>query len=249
MSGNLFIISAPSGSGKSTLTNELRRIVPNLDFSISYTTRPPRGSEQSGREYFFVSRDEFERMIRDDEFLEWAEVFGHYYGTAKSFLREAKAHGHDLLLDIDVQGAAQVKRKVPDAVSIFVLPPSREELERRLRRRAEADDNLRRELIGTNARPFNTEEIIQRRLQTASQEIENFGQYDYILVNDRLEESIDILKSILEAERLKRSQQTPTSKDLLVMAAADRALRPHMLPQVEAVLATFDLSRFPSVSE
>ncbi len=249
MSGNLFIISAPSGSGKSTLTNELRRIVPNLDFSISYTTRPSRGSEQSGREYFFVSRDEFKRMIREDEFLEWAEVFGNYYGTAKGFLREAQARDHDLLLDIDVQGAAQVKDKVPQACSIFVLPPSREELERRLRRRAEADDNLQRQLLGEKARPFNTEAIIQRRLQTASQEIENFCQYDYILVNDRLEESIDTLTSIVEAERLKRSQLTPTSRELLVLAAADRALRPHMLPQVEAVLATFDLSRFPSVSE
>jgi guanylate kinase len=243
MSGNIFIISAPSGSGKSTLTNELRRVVPELEFSISYTTRPPRGSEQSGREYFFVSREEFERMICQDEFLEWAEVFGNYYGTAKRFLREAAARGHDLLLDIDVQGAAQVKRKVPDAISIFVLPPSRDELERRLRRRAEADDNLRRQMLGDDAPPFNTEDIIQRRLQTASQEIENFSQYDYILVNDRLEESIDKLKSIVEAERLKRSHRTPSSKDLLTLDAADRALRPRMLPQVEAVLATFDLSR------
>jgi guanylate kinase len=249
MSVNIFIISAPSGSGKSTLTNELRRVVPELEFSISYTTRPSRGSEQNGREYFFIRRDEFERMMREDEFLEWAEVFGNYYGTAKRFLREAKARGHDLLLDIDVQGAAQVKQRAPDAISIFVLPPSRRELESRLRRRAEADDNLQRQLLGDNARPFNTEAIIQRRLQTASHEIENFCQYDYILVNDRLEESIDILKSIVEAERLKRSNRTPTAKDSATLAAADRALRPHMLPQVESVLATFDLSRFPSVSE
>src|SRR6202167_6261840 len=249
MSGIIFIISAPSGSGKSTLTSELRRIVPNLEFSISYTTRPPRGSEQSGREYFFISREEFERMIREDEVLEWAEVFGNYYGTAKRFLREAQAEGHDLLLDIDVQGAAQVKRKAPDAISIFVLPPSREELERRLRRRAEADDNLQRQLMGDGARPFNTEAILQRRLQTASREIENFCEYDYILVNDRLEESIDILTSIVEAERLRRSRSVPASRDLQVLAVADRALRPRMLPQVEAVLATFDLSRFPSVTE
>ena len=249
MNANIFIISAPSGSGKSTLTNELRRIVPQLEFSISYTTRPPRGSEQSGREYFFVSRDEFERMIGDDEFLEWAEVFGNYYGTAKRFLREANARGNDLLLDIDVQGASQVKQRAPDAISIFVLPPSREELERRLRRRAEADDNLQRQLKGDGARPFNTEDIIQRRLQTASREIENFRQYDYILVNDRLEESIDILKSIVEAERLKRSASAPTSKHLSILATAERALRPRMLPQVQAVLATFDLSRLPSVTE
>ena len=117
-----------------------------------------------------------------------------------------------MLLDIDVQGAAQVKQKVPEAVSIFILPPSREELERRLRRRAEADDELQRKLLGDGARPFNTEDIIQRRLQTASREIENFFQYDYILVNDRLEQSIDILKSIVEAERLKRSGVRSDSK-------------------------------------
>jgi guanylate kinase len=196
-----------------------------------------------------VTRQEFERMMERDEFLEWAEVFGNYYGTAKRFLREANARGNDLLLDIDVQGADQVKKRAPDAVSIFVLPPSRQELERRLRRRAEADDSLQRELKGDQARPFGTEEVIQRRLRTASREIENFCQYDYILVNDRLEESIDTLKSIVEAERLKRSHSTPTSKDELVLAAAERALRPRMLAQVESVLATFDLSRFPSVTE
>lgn len=249
MSGITYIISAPSGSGKSTLTNELRRTVPSLEFSISYTTRPPRGSEQSGREYFFVSREEFERMIAEDEFLEWAEVFGNYYGTAKSFLREASARGHDLLLDIDVQGAAQVKRKAPEAVSIFVLPPSREELERRLRRRAEADDALQRQLMGDGACLFNTETIIQRRLQTASREIENFRQYDYILVNDRLEESIDILQSIVEAERLKRARRAPTAKDQQVLAVANRALREQMMQQVETILATFDVSRLPTVTE
>ncbi len=249
MSGIIYIISAPSGSGKSTLTNELRRTVANLEFSISYTTRPPRGSEQSGREYFFVSRDTFEKMIAEDEFLEWAEVFGNYYGTAKSFLREAAARGHDLLLDIDVQGAAQVKQKAPEAVTIFVLPPSREELERRLRRRAEADDALQRQLMGDGARLFNTEEILQRRLRTASHEIENFRQYDYILVNDRLEESIDILQSIVEAERLKRDHGASTAKDEQVLAVAERALREQMMHQVETILATFDVSRLPTVTE
>jgi guanylate kinase len=249
MSGIIFIISAPSGSGKSTLTNELRRIVPNLEFSISYTTRPPRGSEQSGREYFFISREQFKQMIRENEFLEWAEVFGNYYGTAKSFRREAAARDHDLLLDIDVQGAAQVKQQEPEAVSIFVLPPSREELERRLRRRAEADDNLQKQLMGDDARLFNTEDIIQRRLTTASHEIENFGQYDYILVNDRLEESIDTLTSIVEAERLKRSYKAPASKEEQMMAVANRALRQNMMQQVETILATFEVSRFPTVTE
>jgi guanylate kinase len=249
MSGIIFIISAPSGSGKSTLTNELRRIVPKLEFSISYTTRPPRGSEQSGREYFFVSREEFERMIREDEFLEYAEVFGHYYGTARRFLREATERGQDLLLDIDVQGAAQVKQKVPEAVTIFILPPSREELERRLRRRSEADDELQRKLLGDGARRFNTENIIQRRLQTASREIENFSQYDYILVNDRLEQSIDTLKSIVGAERLKRSGAELTAKDTDVLTIADRALRAHMMQQVRTILATFEVFRSPTVTE
>ena len=142
-----------------------------------------------------------------------------------------------------------MKCKVPDAVSIFVLPPSREELERRLRRRAEADDNLQKQLMGDGARLFNTEAIIQRRLQTASHEIENFAQYDYILVNDRLEESIDILKSIVEAERLKRSHIVSTPKDETVVAIANRALRKPMMKQVETILATFDLSGFPTVTE
>src|SRR5262245_26987939 len=136
MSGILFIISAPSGSGKTTLVDALRQYVPNLDFSISYTTRAPRGSEQQGREYHFITRVEFEEMIGKGEFLEYAEVFGNYYGTAKSVLEDAARRGHDVLLDIDVQGERQVKRKMPDAVSIFVLPPSRTELESRLRKRS-----------------------------------------------------------------------------------------------------------------
>src|SRR5713226_7526221 len=122
----VFIISAPSGSGKSTLVKEVRRTVPNLEFSISYTTRRPRGAEQNGCEYFFVSRKEFESMVRNNEFLEHAEVFGDdYYGTARRFLRKAEEDGTDLLLDIDVQGAEQIKRKLPEAVSIFILPPNR----------------------------------------------------------------------------------------------------------------------------
>lgn len=184
----VFIISAPSGSGKSTLVSELRKTLANLYFSISYTTRSPRGSEQNGREYYFVSRDEFERMLKADEFLEHAEVFGNYYGTARRFLREAQTRGHDLLLDIDVQGAAQIKTKIPEAVSIFILPPSRDELERRLVRRSHAEG-------------VTSDEVIQRRLHTASQEIENWTKYDYILVNDRLEESIDQLKAIVLCER------------------------------------------------
>src|SRR5262249_48875629 len=163
----VFIISAPSGSGKSTLVTKLLKTAPDLDFSISYTTRASRGAEQNGKQYYFVTRKEFEEMIRADEFLEHADVFGNYYGTARRFLREAEQKGHDLLLDIDVQGAAQMKRKLPDAVSIFILPPDRATLEKRLRERGE-----------------DSEAVIQRRLENASREIENYDKYDYVLVND-----------------------------------------------------------------
>src|SRR5260370_17301658 len=120
-----YIVSAPSGSGKSTLVNELFKMVRSLDFSISYTTRPPRGSEQNGKEYFFVSREEFEAMIAAGEFLEHATVFGNYYGTARRFLREAEHRSNDLILDIDVQGAGKIKEKIPEAVPIFLVPSDR----------------------------------------------------------------------------------------------------------------------------
>jgi guanylate kinase len=177
----VFIISAPSGSGKSTLVNEIRQRVSNLEFSISYTTRKPRGSERNGCEYYFISREQFREMIGKNEFLEYAEVFSEdYYGTARRFWEKAEQEGNDLLLDIDVQGAEQIRRRIPGAISIFVLPPNREELERRLRQRGQ-----------------NPEQVIQRRLETAGHEIENYGKYDYILVNDRLDDSVKALESIL----------------------------------------------------
>jgi len=226
MSG-VYIISAPSGSGKSTLVDRVRQIVPGLKFSISYTTRAHRGDEQNGREYFFVSRAEFEEMIRKDEFLEYANVFGNYYGTARSFLREAKEEGKDLLLDIDVQGAAQIKAKIPEAVSIFVLPPNRQELEKRLRTRS-----------------LDAEDVIHRRLVTASREIENYDKYDYILVNDRLDESIDALKSILLAERLKRSgaqgQKQRPADDTDLMAKAERCRLNNVRERLRPILASFE---------
>ena len=154
MSGIIFIISAPSGSGKSTLTNELRRIVPDLEFSISYTTRPPRGSEQTGREYFFVSREEFERMIHEDEFLEHAEVFGNYYGTARRFLRSRPEHAETTCCSTSTcRAQQQMKRKLPEAVSIFILPPNRSELEERLRDRSQdAEEVIQRRLTAAGAR-------------------------------------------------------------------------------------------------
>ena len=225
---SVFIISAPSGSGKSTLVTEIRKIVPGLDFSISYTTRPPRGSEQNGREYFFVSREEFEKMKRQDEFLEYAEVFGHYYGTARRFLREAEQHGHDLLLDIDVQGAAQVKGRIPAAVSVFILPPDRKTLEWRLRNRS-----------------LDAEEVIQRRLVTASREIENYSKYDYILVNDRLEESIETLKAILLAERLKRSGAGQSDETAGMLARAESCRLGNVRQRLQPILASFTAAAAP----
>jgi len=242
MSGIVFIISAPSGSGKTTLTAELRRVVPNLEFSISYTTRLPRGSEQSGREYFFITREEFEKMIGEDQFVEYAEVFDNYYGTARSFLREAFARGNDVILDIDVQGAAQVKKRMPEAASIFILPPSRQELESRLRRRTVAENAERSKLTGEETAAEKMETILQRRLQGASREIENYSQYDYILVNEKVEAAIDVLQAIVKAERVKRSPDSRDAEAERVLATAEMAERRHMMEKVQTILATFDFS-------
>jgi guanylate kinase len=219
----VYIISAPSGSGKSTLVNVLLAMTPRLDFSISYTTRPLRGSEQDGKQYYFVSRQEFEQMIADDEFLEHASLYGRdYYGTARRFLREAGHKGHDLLLDIDVQGAAQIKQKLPDAVSIFVLPPDRKTLEWRLRKRGE-DSN----------------EVIDRRLDAARREIENYDKYDYILINDKLEESSDSLQAIVLSERLSRSKSSLSADDQKIVELANLQRLANMRDRVAPILASF----------
>ena len=218
MTINVFIISAPSGSGKSTLVNEVRRTVPDLEFSISYTTRSPRGSEQDGCEYFFISRDQFEEMIRRDEFLEHAEVFGNYYGTSRSFLRKAEKANKDLLLDIDVQGAEQIKAKPPEAVSIFIMPPNRSELEKRLRGRSQ-----------------DAEPVIQRRLKAAGREIENYRKYDYILVNDRLEDSVDALEAVLLSERLTRKGRP----DANLTEQAEKCRLDHTGERIQQILKSF----------
>ena len=226
----VYIISAPSGSGKSTLVNELRKSVDNLEFSISYTTRPPRGSEQDGHEYFFISREEFQRLLAEDAFLEHAEVFGNYYGTARRFLEGARQRGHDLLLDIDVQGERQVKQKIPDAVSIFVLPPTRKELERRLRRRSQAE--------------VLAEEVIQKRLAAAAREIENYRNYDYILINDQLERSIDELKAIVLAERV-RARGPRSAEEEKWLVTAERHRQSNISQTLQPILESFALSAAP----
>jgi guanylate kinase len=218
----VYIISAPSGSGKSTLVNELLKKVSDLEFSISYTTRAPRGSEVDGRQYFFISRPEFEQMIRDDAFLEHAEVFGNYYGTARRFLDDAARHGRDLLLDIDVQGAAQIQSKLPDATSIFILPPDRKILEERLRKRSE-----------------DREEVIQRRLDTATREIENYQRYSYILVNDQLEDSIRLLRAIVRGERLLRAGRELSAEEAKVVATADLCRLANARSRLQPILESF----------
>lgn len=185
----VFVISAPSGSGKSTLVARLLRDVKGLVFSVSYTTRAPRGHEENGHSYFFTSRDDFEARVAADEFLEYADVFGNYYGTHKGVLENAAGQCCDLVLDIDVQGAAQLKKKIPEAVTIFVLAPSRRKLEERLRLRSE-----------------DPEAVIERRLNDAAREISNYEQYDYVLINDDLDESSRTLAGIVRAERVRRSR-------------------------------------------
>jgi guanylate kinase len=218
----VYIISAPSGSGKSTLVNELLKKVSDLEFSISYTTRAPRGSETNGRQYYFVSRPEFEKMIRAGEFLEHAEVFGNYYGTARRFLHEAEQNGRDLLLDIDVQGAAQIQQKLPDATSIFILPPDRRTLEERLRKRSE-----------------DSEAVMQHRLRKASREIENYDRYNYILVNDQLEDSIKALRAIVRGERLVRAGKPLSPEETETVALADRCRLANMRGRLKSILDSF----------
>jgi guanylate kinase len=221
----VYIISAPSGSGKSTLTNELLKLVPNLEFSISYTTRAPRGSEQNGKQYHFITMDEFRRMIAAGEFIEYAEVYGKCYGTGREFLRQAGRTGQDLLLDIDVQGAAQVKRNLTDAISIFVLPPDRTTLEWRLRNRSE-----------------DPEDEIHRRLLTAKREIEEYDKYDYILINDRLEKSIERLQAIVLSERLRREQRTLSEEERAIVDRAERLRLANLKEKVQPILASFRAS-------
>lgn len=186
---SVFIISAPSGSGKSTLVKAVREWDPSIRFSISYTTRLPRGQERPGENYHYLGRPEFEELIARGEFLEFAEVFGNYYGTHRGVLAEARAAGCDLMLDIDVQGARQLKDRIEDAVTIFVLAPSREKLEQRLRSRSE-----------------DSEAVIERRLRVAAEEIRDYRLYDYVIVNDRIETSVETLQSIIRAERARRSR-------------------------------------------
>lgn len=191
------IISSPSGAGKTTLTGRLLNQVQGLAFSVSHTTRAPRSSEQDGREYHFVDRNGFAQLIEQGEFLEWAEVHGNLYGTSKRELTKNQ-HLRGIIFDIDHQGARQIKCAEPDAVAIFILPPSMKILEQRLRGRASED-----------------EETVQRRFQVATREIEHYGLFDYVLVNDDIDEATTKLTSIFRAEECRRQRAARLAEQLL----------------------------------
>ena len=229
MAGILFIISAPSGSGKSTLVSELRKQVSGVDFSVSWTTRPPRGSEEDGREYHFTIREEFERMRDAGMFLEHAEVFGNYYGTARLSLDDARRQGHDLLLDIDVQGGAQVRSSMPEAVSIFVMPPTPKVLRTRLRNRMRAEGMV-------------DEAELYRRLSEASKEIENYRDYGYILINDILDRTVAQLEAIVLAERYYRNGEPIAYRSSRVLEVAAACRQSNSQERLKPVLEAFGIN-------
>ena len=194
--GLMFVLSSPSGAGKTTLSERLLKTDKDIVLSISATTRPRRPGEAHGQDYYFVSEEEFFRMRDAGEFLEWANVFGNYYGTPRPLVEATLRQGKDVLFDIDWQGAQQLDEVAgEDVVKVFILPPSRDELERRLRRRAQ-----------------DPEDVVQKRMAKANSEMSHWAEYDYVIVNYDLDESEALLKSILFAERLKRRRQIGLAK-------------------------------------
>ncbi len=197
--GLLFVVSSPSGAGKSTLCKRLRDEFPRLGFSISYTTRPPRAGETDGVEYHFIAPDRFQEMVQKDEFAEYAMVHGNLYGTSRAQVSEALDLGDDLIFDIDFQGGRALRSRFPASiVSVFILPPSMEELERRLRAR------------GTDA-----PQIIESRMRMARSELEHFDEYDHIIVNDRLQPAYDALRAVYLSNLHKMDRQRHVAEALL----------------------------------
>ncbi|MGA5657780.1 guanylate kinase [Rahnella contaminans] len=204
--GTLYIVSAPSGAGKSSLIQALLKTQPLYDtqVSISHTTRTERPGEKHGEHYFFVSKEEFREMIERDAFLEHAEVFGNFYGTSRETIEQVLASGVDVFLDIDWQGAQQIRKRMPQARSIFVLPPSKDELDRRLRGRGQ-----------------DSEEVIAKRMAQAVAEMTHFAEYDYLIVNDDFDLALSDLKTIIRAERLRLSRQRLRHDGLITKLLAD----------------------------
>ena len=196
--GALFVVSAPSGAGKTSLLRSLIPSDPRLRLSVSHTTRPPRPGEEDGVHYHFVDRSCFEQMVADDAFLEHARVFDNHYGTAEAAVRELLVAGHDVVLEIDWQGARQVRARFPAAVGIFIAPPSVAALRERL-----------------GGRGQDSADVIERRMRDARSELSHYGEYDYLVVNDVFESALDDLRAIVRAERLRRSRQEEALGDVL----------------------------------
>lgn len=196
-SGSMFLIVAPSGAGKSSLVNGLLKTDPTLELSISCTTRAPRPGEENGREYHFLTQDEFMRRKDEGDFLEWAQVHGNYYGTSRSWLEERMKEGKDVILEIDWQGARQIQKLIPDSLWIFILPPSLKTLEERLRKRGQDD-----------------EATIARRIAAAHEELSHIAEADYLVINDLFEAAIFELRQIVAASRLRALQQIARHTDL-----------------------------------
>ncbi len=198
MSGNLFIVSAPSGAGKTSLVKALLEINKNIDLSVSYTSRAPRPGEVNGKDYHFVSRETFVSMIQHGDFLESAEVYGNLYGTSQSWLNRELQSGRDILLEIDWQGAAQVRNKLPICIPIFILPPSLQALETRLKGRGQ-----------------DSPEVIARRLQAAQEDIAHVAEFDYVIINDKLDEALQQLNAVVVAAGLRRDRQLVRQANLI----------------------------------
>jgi guanylate kinase len=198
MSGNLFIVSAPSGAGKTSLVGGLLQCNKQINLSISYTTRAPRPGEIDGVNYHFVSREQFTDMAKRGDFLESAEVYGNFYGTSQSWISQEIAKGHDILLEIDWQGAAQVRSKFPDSIGIFILPPSLDALESRL-----------------NGRQQDSAEVIAKRLQAAREDISHVAEFDYVIINDKLDEALQQLNAVVIAAGLRRNKQLTRQANLI----------------------------------
>ncbi len=196
--GNLIVISAPSGSGKTSLANRALEEIPSLKFSVSHTTRKPRPGERDQVEYFFVSEKEFEEMIKQDTFLEHARVYGNYYGTSRAFVDEQLSVGYDVLLDLDVQGAAQVRKSYPEAILVFVLPPSLEVLNTRLTNRGLDDPSA-----------------IDKRLGIAKKEIQHYTNYQYVIINTKIEESLVELKSIIQVSGCRLEKRKELAEEII----------------------------------
>jgi guanylate kinase len=196
--GNLIIVSGPSGAGKSAIVAHVLQSLPHLRFSVSYTTRAPRGTEKNGVEYFFVDRRKFQSLIGGDNLLEWAEVHGNYYGTSRRFVDDLLVQGDDVVLDIDVQGAHIVRQKRADAIGVFILPPSYQVLRDRLKHRSLDDDS-----------------VIEQRLKIACEEISHFKEYDYLIINEDLDSSVRELQSIIGSARCRMAAKIASAQSVL----------------------------------